>query len=138
MPPQNSNPRYPVLMPSVWVSADLRALLDAASDALLVAHAPSGQLVDCSDAACLLLGYTRRQLLALTLPVLFQDGAAVAVRRALAAAEVELDLCTSLVATLQTRTGGALPCALTLGVCTVAQRRHLLAVVRPCGETKRG
>ena len=56
--------------------ARFRALLDQSNDAIFLAQAPSGRLVDVNASACRQLGYTRQELLTRSLNDLVPSGAA--------------------------------------------------------------
>jgi two-component system cell cycle sensor histidine kinase/response regulator CckA len=62
---------YPKLQEHIAELVRFRALLDQSTDAIILMQAPSGRLVDVNESACKQLGFSREELLKLTVEALW-------------------------------------------------------------------
>ncbi len=114
--------------------ARFRALLDQSNDAIFLAQAPCGRLVDVNASACQQLGYTRQELLTRSLGDLVPPEA-VAPIEALCAPKHENDReGARITTTLCKRDGAALLAEITVQRATFQGTAYVVAVARDVTE----
>ncbi|MCM2357643.1 MAG: ATP-binding protein [Geobacteraceae bacterium] len=129
---------YPELQEKLAELERFRALLDQSNDCIFLLSIPSLRLVDANESACRQLGYSRQELLSLSLAELAPAEALATVQRLVAAnggKEASQEMLTTV---LLRHNGGNFPAEITLRLVSFDRERYGVAVARDITERLRG
>ncbi len=128
---------YPELQRRLAELERFRALLDQSNDAILTAQVPSGRLTDVNESACHQLGYSRRELLALSLPELVLPEVSERIAMFFVETEGQAQYEGRITTRLCKRDGATLPVEMTMQRVTFHGASYVVAVARDITERVR-
>jgi two-component system CheB/CheR fusion protein len=121
---------YPQLQERLADLQRFRELLDQSSDGIFVLEVPSGRFVDLNKCAYAELGYTRSEMLEMTIFGLVEPDTADRIAAVLEGAEGPEGEAQRITATLRRKDGRTIPVEIALRVATVADVQYGLGVAR--------
>ena len=128
---------YPELQEKLVELERFRALLDQSNDCIFLLSVPSLLLVDVNESACRQLGYSRQELLSLSLPDVAPADTIAAIKILIAADGGDKRDLEILTTALSKRTGGEVPVEITIRLVIFDTQQYGVAVARDITERRR-
>lgn len=125
---------YPELQNQIADLERFRALVDQTKDGIFLIEIASGRFTDINKSACTMLGYTRAELLSMTVFQVFEQSKEGIIREYLLSGEADIGEREAIVTQLVSCDGHLIPVEITLRVVSFNQTSYFVAVARDITE----